>query len=207
MACDKFNALHLKLARKIFDPVATAATDGQKVTSLLRTDYLNRANKQIQLMIWSAGHDKVNDYLQGLITLTVVDMLGGVGDLPLDFSFRLAFQKTAGGRFEWVEPERWADIENANNPNDTAVWTIIGSEIKAWENGAAITDGLHNFYYIKDDQRVLTTDDNDIAIDSLWHDVLVDLAASFHFEDRGEYQAALNQLSRVKSVVQSIIGG
>ena len=34
-----FDDIHMKFARKIFDPVATSATNGVKVTSALRTDY------------------------------------------------------------------------------------------------------------------------------------------------------------------------
>jgi hypothetical protein len=134
-------------------------------------------------------------------------MASGVGDLPADFSFRLSFQKASGKRFDWVEPERKADLDVNANPNQTAAYTIIGSSVYAYENGAALADGDHTIYYVKSDQMAQANDTGDIAIDPLWYDVIVDLAASYHFEDRGEFELANAQLSRAKIYLQSILGG
>ena len=208
MPSANFDELHLRLARKIFDYPSTAVPPGTgvKVSAALRTDYLNRANKQIQFMVWTAGKAKVNEYLRGLVKTAPVTMASGSGILPVDFSFRLSFQKASGKRFDWVEPERKADLDINANPNQTSAYTILGNLIYAYEDGAAIADGDHVLYYIGSDQRSHADDDDDIAIDALWYEVLVDLAAAYHFEDRMEFEMANAQLSRVRIFTQSILG-
>ena len=203
MASANFDSLHLKLSRKIFDPVAAAATDGVKVSSLLRTDYLNRANRFIQRLVWVTG--KAGDFLGGLITSVEITFSSSGVSVASDYSFPVALRKALSHPFVYRPPSQKAALDGNYDPNEKTVFTVMGGKVYAYENGAILTSGTGYFFYLKSDQRASSGDSEDIAIDSLWYDTLVDIASSYYFEDRGEVKFAEADKQRELWVL-SIVG-
>ena len=192
MSSPLFDDLHVKLSRKLTDPVAAAATDGAEVTSALRTDYLNRANKFIQMLLWTNKPDLFETYLQGLIATSSVTFASTGAALPSDFSYAITLQQDSPVRkLKWFEPSRkieldMATVASANNPFFSNCYTILGNKIYAYQSGVILSSGTGTFYYIKNDQRASSGDSSDIAIDAIWYETLVDLAASYHYSDKKE---------------------
>jgi hypothetical protein len=192
MASPLFDALHLKLSRKLTDPVAAAATDGGEVSSALRTDYLNRANKFIQMLLWTTKPDLFETYLQGLIATSSITFASAGAALPSDFSYAITLQQDSPVRkLKWFEPSRKIELDMAtvsanSNPFFSNCFTILGNKIYAYQAGTILSSGTGTFYYIKNDQRASSGDSSDIMIDAIWHETLVDLAASYHYSDKKE---------------------
>ena len=192
MASPIFDGLHLKLARKLVDPVAAAGTDGQEVTQALRTDYLNRANKFIQMLLWTNKPGLFETYLQGLIASSTISFSSSGAALPADYSYYVSLQQNSPVRkLKWFEPSRkieldMAVVSGASNPFYSNCFTILGNKIYAYQSGAILNTGTGTFYYIKNDQRANNGDTNDISIDPIWYETLVDLAASYHYSDKKE---------------------
>jgi len=95
---------HLKLSRKIDDPVAAIATNGSEVTASLRNDYLNEANKYIQLSVlamsggnWVDRRDLVARYIPGLVTEATITWSSGSASLPSDYRYWLECRDTGVG--------------------------------------------------------------------------------------------------------------
>src|SRR3990167_8411257 len=63
------DVLHLRFARAIDDPVATAGTAGAQFTVAQREDYINRAiNDIVSDLYFVAGKDRVRDLFQEMVT-------------------------------------------------------------------------------------------------------------------------------------------
>ena len=192
MASPLFDNLHVKLSRKLTDPVSVATADGGEVTSLLRTDYLNRANRFIQMLLWTSKPDQIETYLQGLIGASLVTFTSTGVPLPADYSYYLSLQANGPTRkLKWFEPSRKIELDmattpSANNPYYSNCFTIMGNLIYAYQQGKMLTTGSGLLYYIKNDQRAGAADTDDILIDPIWHETLIDLAASFHYGDKKE---------------------
>jgi hypothetical protein len=207
MASPLFDALHLKLGRLVDDPVAAAATNGGELTSALRTEYLNRANKYIQSVIWPMGRAVVEKYLRGLIAVSGTATVSGARALPTDYSYWLAFYEygtyTQG---VWVDPSQLTQ-GTANNPNPDIVvyFTIYGGNLYAYNETSTVADAAHAFWYVKNDQRASSGDTADISIDSIWYDTLVDLAASYHFSEKGSADKAAFFLGRANATIAQIV--
>ena len=192
MSSPLYDSLHLKLSRKLTDPVSVATADGGEVSSALRTDYLNRANRFIQMLLWTSKPDQIETYLQGLIgTAPVTFSASGVA-LPADYSYYLSLQANSPVRkLKWFEPSRRTELDmattpSANNPYYSNCFTIMGNLIYAYQQGTILSSGSGTLYYIKNDQRLAANDTLDISIDPIWHETLIDLAASFHYGDKKE---------------------
>ena len=208
MASPLFDALHLKLSRKILDPVAAAATDGGEVTQALRTDYLNRANKFIQMYMWLNRRSLVDVYLQGLIKSQAIAAFQTAGvAVATDYSYWLTLKANSPAQiFEWMEPARTFILDMNANPNLANVFTIYGGKIFAYQSGAVLNTGAGTLFYIGNDQRASNGDTADIAIDPIWYEPIVDIAASYHFEDKGALDFAQANLKRA-SIILAAIGG
>ena len=204
MATTLFNALSVKLSRALQDPAAYS-TDGQRVTAANRLEFLNRANRYVQNVIWSMGEEAVNRHLHGLIATNLTATTSGYKALPSDYSFWLGFQKLTGGRATYVHPQAKPDLDSNANPNMTLCFTILGNYIYAYENGTTITNAAHPFYYIKNDQIAAYDGLTDIAIDLVWHDTIVDIATSFALTELGEADQANKYLSRSMEILQAIM--
>jgi hypothetical protein len=204
-----FSNLHLYLSRKLQDPVAVATVDGGRYTSDMRTDYLNRGNNFIQLVVWQAGREYVDRYLNGLVATQAVvwDVAGTT--LATDYKQHLSCQytPTTGNPIllRFVPSSRKILLDNDQNRNFAEAFTILGGKIYGYYNYSQLATGNGVLYYMKSDVRVASTDATDISIDSLWYDTVVDLAASFAHEDQGNgEQASMNQ-ARTKMVL-NILG-
>ena len=184
MASANFDELHLRLSRKIFDSNATAAAAGEKLTSAQRTDYLNRANRFIQQMVVVA--DKVGDFLGGLIATQSITFDSGGVSVASDYAYPVNLYKASSPQFRYIKPSEKPSLDGNFDLNEKNAFTVMGNKIFAYENGAVLTSGTGTFYYVKNDQRASSGDTNDIDINSIWYDCVVDIAASFYFEDRGE---------------------
>jgi len=64
-----------------------------------------------------------------------------------------------------------------------------------------LTSGSGTLYYMKSDVRVSNGDTNDISIDHIWYDVIVDVAASFALDDRGNSDLAKSDVLRIQMVL------
>jgi len=208
MASPNFDSLHVYLSRKLQDPVALAGTDGSVFTSAVRTDYLNRANKFIQLIVFNSGRDNVDRLLSNLVkTQSIVWATLGT-DVASDYNRALSCQHTATSGYillPWVPPSRKIILDNDQDRNYDAAFTILGGKIYGYYNYAQLLTGSGLMYYMASDVRASSGDSDDIAIDSLWYDTLVDIAASFAHEDRGNVEHAKMNQTRIQ-MVMSIVG-
>jgi hypothetical protein len=209
MPSPNFDNLHLYLARKLQDPVTLAATDGGPFSSAMRTDYLNRGNNFIQLVVWQAGREYVDRYLNGLVTTQAVVWDAAGTTLATDYKQHLSCQytPTTGNPIllRFVPSSRKILLDNDQNRNLAEAYTILGGKIYGYYNYSQLATGNGVLYYMKSDVRASNGDTLDVSIDSLWYDTLVDLAASFAHEDRGNgEQASMNQ-ARTKMVL-NILG-
>ena len=212
MASANFDALHLKLSRKIFDPVAAAATDGSEVTSALRTDYLNRANKFIQFFLYGFDKDPTRKLTQkllsGLVSTQSITFAVGGDAVASDFSYALSCYYYTGATsltihpLMEVRPDQFVPAFRNAFIKDT--FTIYGGSLYGMYNQSALTSGSGILYYIANDQRASSGDTSDIAIDAIWYESLVDLAATYHFEDKGKLDFAAAQEKRTQLVLAII---
>jgi hypothetical protein len=208
MASANFDNLHLMLSRKLQDPVSAAGTDGTPYTSAQRTDYLNRANHFIQLIVWRQGRDLVDKFLAGLVkAYTVTWDLAGVNlaILVTDYQQHLSCIHDGTRLLTWVPPSRKTLLDNDQNRNLDRCYTILQNKLYGYYNYAQLTSGTGTFYYMQNDTRASNGDTNDISIDSIWYDTLVDIAASFALDDRGNSDLAKADATRVQMVL-SVLG-
>lgn len=195
-----FANLHLLFARRIQDPVSAATTDGGLVTSSERTDYLNKASREIVAIAMKARR---LDTISGLIATDSTSTSGGSKVLPSDFAWKISLT-TAGGLIgDYVTPG--SDVATTlANPNSPIQWTIKNGSLYIYDGGSAILDAEHVLTYVKDDQQTVTT--GDVGIDDHWFEPMVDLAASYFYADSGERQKAVDTLQRAMVQIQSILG-
>lgn len=204
MASANFDSLHLQLSRKIQDPVSAAGTDGSVCTSALRTDYLNRANHFVQLVVWKQGRDAVDKFLSGLVkSQAAFTWLSAGVAVASDYQQNLSCQLdgTTPVLLTWVPSSRKILLDNDQNRNLDRAYTIFGGKVYGYSNYIALSSGTGTLYYMSNDTRASNGDSSDIAIDSLWYDTLVDLAASYFFDDRGNSDLAKTDLERTKIVL------
>jgi hypothetical protein len=190
MPSPNFDSLHLYLSRKIVDPVAAAGTDGGPCSSAMRTDYLNRANRLIQNVLWKSDADPdypiISRFLQGLIGSSSFVFSTSGADLPSDYSRPLWVDGSM--RLFYREPSVWSRVLSDDARFYNSMFTVYGNKIYGTFGGAALGTGNGVLYYVKSDVRVSSGDTLDIAIDSIWWDILVDIAASMYNQDRGNTQ-------------------
>jgi hypothetical protein len=204
-----FSNLHLYLSRKLQDPVSVATADGVVFTSDIRTDYLNRGNNFIQLVVWQAGREFVDRYLNGLVTTQAIVWDAAGTTLATDYKQHLSCQytPTTGNPIllRFIPSSRKILLDNDQNRNLAEAYTILGGKIYGYYNYNQLATGNGVLYYMKSDVRTASTDVDDISIDSLWYDTMVDLAASFAHEDRGNGEQATMNQARTKMVL-NILG-
>lgn len=208
MSSPNFDNLHLKLSRKIFDPVAAAATDGVKVSSDLRTDYLNRANRFIenQVILLDKSLGLAAQCLPGLLKTQSFTWTSAGTSLSSDYVQWLSSEHVSGTthtKLLFRDPSRKVELDSSYNPFDKNVFTILGGKIYGYLNGSILTSGSGVLYYLASDQRASSGDTSDIAIDEMWWDLIVDLAASFFNSDTGNLDKG--NAERV-SMVMSVLG-
>ena len=204
MASPLFDNLHLYLSRKIQDPVSAAGDSGTASTSD-RTDYLNRANRFIQTVLWTKdlGPDFpiISKYLQGLIGASSFTFSTSGTAIPSDYSYPLWVDGTQ--RLFFKEPSWWSRVLSDDARMYHSMFTVFTNKVYATYGGAALSSGTGVLYYVKSDQRASNGDSADIGIDSIWYDVLVALAASFYFQDRGNTQFVVQDPAKL---VLSVVG-
>lgn len=204
MASANFDSLHLYLSRKLQDAVGAAGTDGDVYTSAVRTDYLNRANHFIQLIVWKQGRDFVDRFLSGLVKTQSITFASGGTSLNSDYQQHLS---CAYGTYllTWVEPSRKILLDNDQNRNLDRAYTIMGGKVYGYYNFAQLTTGTGTLYYMQNDTRASNGDSSDISIDALWYDTLVDIASSFAHDDRGNSDLAKADAQRVQMVMSVLM--
>jgi len=209
MASPNFDSLHLYLSRKLQDPVSAAGTDGGPFSSAMRTDYLNRANNFIQLAVLNAGLEAVNRFIPSLVSTQAIVWASAGTTLATDYKKNLSCQytPTTGNPvlLKYVGPSWKIVLDNDQNRNYDAAYTILDGKIYGYYNFSQLATGNGTLYYLKSDNRASSGDSEDISIDELWWDTLVDLAASFAHEDRGNVDFAQMNTKRVQ-MVMSVMG-
>jgi hypothetical protein len=148
-----FSNLHIYLSRKVQDPVTVATADGGVFTSTDRTDYLNRANNFIQLVTWQSGRDYVDRYLNGLVSSQAIVWAAGGTALASDYKQHLSCQytPTTGNPvlLRYVPASRKVLLDNDQNKNFDAAYTILAGEIYGYYNFAQLATGNGTLYYMK----------------------------------------------------------
>lgn len=213
MASPNHDNNHILLSRKLLKPVSAATSDNGAVTSGLRNDYLNKANTFIQ-RFFRTMEDKrpgiSGEWLQGLFSTQSIAAfaLGGVPVL-VDYSYALSCRKftpTPVAELFYVDPIKWIRASEPVTTNFlSSVFTVLGGSVYALAVGSILITGTGALYYIKRDQMVSAANATDIGIDSIWYDVVVDIAATFHFEDKGDFTFADAQAKRTQMIL-SLIG-
>jgi hypothetical protein len=200
-----FDDIHMKLARKLFDPVATSATNGVKVTALLRTDYLNRANSFIQTTLLASikngDYSVIGQWLAGLVKVQTPTWASGGTTVATDYVHWISCVHS-GTRLLWRDPSRKLELDNAFNPSDKNCFTIFGGKIYAYYNAAQLTTGTGSLYYLFNDTGATGAA---ILLDPVWHETLIDLAASFYFSDKGDLPFVQANTQRA-AMVMSVLG-
>lgn len=214
MASANHDANHVRLSRIIDDPVTSAASDGNEITSLIRNDYLNKANRFIQfaLLGMGEGYGRRNFYVERFIpglkkassTITWASSGVTLSSIASDYQYWLeVYDTTTVGMHSW-HPSK-AELDGNLNSNVSNAFTILAGSIYGYRSGTIISSGATGtLYYIQNDQRASAADSADISIDSMWFDAVVDIAASFYYEDKGEPSA--NHLTRFSMVLNMIRG-
>lgn len=207
MASPLHDANAAKLRRKVFDDSA-----GVEVTDALANDYLNRANRFIQIFLWNMdkSDDKtlVQRKLSGLVNTQAITWSGAGAAVATDYAFPIFALYVDGSAayhpLYYTEPSVYLkSIPNLTDFKDN-VFLIFGGKTYGYYQGSNLTSGTGAIYYIKNDQRASLADSSDIAIDSIWYDVLVDLAATYHFEDKGQLSFAQAQEKRAQIVLSMV---
>lgn len=182
---------HLKLSRKIADAVLAAATDGKEVSSALRNDYLNRANSYIVNIVWKMDRKNsglAGNYLSGLITSQNITFSTAGVDTNANYAYWLSCKKDGSSAkfdnvLDWVDPAKKPLYDAGADLNNSNVYTIAdGGKLFAWSKGALISSGTGVFRYLKSDEVADST--GTIAINALWDNIIVAVAATFHWEDK-----------------------
>ena len=204
-----FDDLSVKLSRKLFDPVAASTTNGAKITAALRTDYLNRANSFIQTTLLASikggDYTVVGQWLAGLIKVQSVTWASGGTTVATDYVHWISVEHvptTGRVRLLWRDPSRKMELDQAFNPNDKNCFTILGGKIYGYFGGAQLTTGTGNLYYLFNDTGATGAA---ILLDPIWHETLIDLAASFHFGDKGDLPFVQANTQRA-AMVMSVLG-
>jgi hypothetical protein len=208
MASANHDNNHILLSRKIGDPVAAAATSGKGVTSALRNDYLNRANKQIQLFF--KNRPDREDWLSGLVT--VLNVTFGTTTIPSNYSYDLRAYKDDADSIlrkniilHRVEPSMIPMVINREAQDFKNCYTIRGTSIIAYSNFTALSSGSGSLYYIKNDYRASAGDTADIGINAIWYETVVDVAALYHYIDKGEIEFQKAE-ERMKDLIMAVVG-
>lgn len=193
-----FDDLHVELARKIQDPVATSATAGQEVSVALRTDYLNKANKFISLAVWeSGGKNFISKFLSGLKATHSLTFLTAGVSLNADYHYFLEAQADTGPTILTFHPSKM-ELDALANPNLANAFTIDGGKIYGYDSSGLLnTPDTGKLFYVKTDVGAVS---GTINIDPIWFDSMIEIAASFHFEDKGELEMAQAIVGRWKII-------
>jgi hypothetical protein len=194
---------HLRLSRKIADPVAAAATDGSEVSSALRNDYLNKASNFIQLY-FKTNRLLAQLWIPGLIDSASVTFSSSGASTPSDYSYWISLKRGTNsvGSFTYFPPDKKSFFDDQLGWNSIAAgFTELGGKIYAYQDNIPITSGTGTLIYVKTDVRANAGDTADIAIDKIWHDIIVDIAATYHFEDKTETTHAAQQEKRVAIIL------
>lgn len=203
---------HLALARLIYDPVASASTDGVQLTSAQRDTLLNKANLWVHEILLSLGNKEnpgmgLEKFAPGLVKSQTISAWSSFGfALPTDYYVWLSAQQDGSPnvRLRFVEPSRKIDLDNNSNPNEVAAFTIKGGKTYGYVDGSILNAGTGVLEYICTDQA--TNSASTIVIDSIWHDIIVSRAAALYFMEKGEIERATMIMQDVLSQVKFIIG-
>lgn len=204
MASPNFDTIHLRLSRYLNDAVATASTDGSQFTSAQRSDYLNRASSYLQTSIYTiGGRDVARSILQSILkTQSFTFSNAGVAVASDYNNFPIALSKVSS-TILYQYWERKEELDANVNPNIASAYTVENGKIYAYESGVILNAGTGNFKYLTNDAGVQGT--TDIAISpNLW-DTIVDLAASFAFDEIGSTQDAQTYLARAFQAMATLL--
>jgi hypothetical protein len=99
------------------------------------------------------------------------------------------------------DPSRKVELDSSFNPNDQNCFTIFSGKIYGYYLGAALNSGSGTVYYLASDQLASSGAASDLQIDSMWFDVIVDLAASYFFSETANVPFEKANLERVSMVM------
>lgn len=198
MPSPNFDELHARFSRAIEDPVAvadvTAGTDTPiKVSSAVRSDYLNRATReflaQAYLMLGPEGMRKLFQAMVIIQTPTFASGGTAVGADYLELPIDLTRDSYTDVFVYW--PAK-SDLDNIRNVHLDHAFAVEAGKIYAYADYAQITSGTGKFYYIGYTDLTANAS-TDTALPKAFWDIVVDMAVMLYLtevnktdEPRGE---------------------
>lgn len=197
MPSPNLDILHLRFSRSVEDPVGSASSAGNQFSVVQREDYINRAiNFLTSMMYHVVGMNKAREVLQSMETTQAVTFSSSGVAVASDYADMPTSLIKSGSTSIFSYYTRKDELDNNVNPNISAAYVISGNKIYAYESGTILNSGSGTFYYIRKDAGVQGT--TDINISSKYWDALVDIAATYAFEESGDMASAQARASRVK---------
>lgn len=188
---------HLALGRKIRDPIATISSDGVKASALLRNDYLNKANLLIQEQLWLSNDErKIAKYLSGLIKTQTFTFDSGGAVQATDISYPVNCKLDGITQLSYVDAVMKFTLDT-NILYERNVFLIDGGKIYGYR-GRIISSGAGTLEYIQNDKQTLT--DADLAINNIWDSQIVEIAATYFWQDAGTMTANDADIARKRAI-------
>lgn len=193
MATPIFDGLSMRLSRRLNDPVSwavagAAGVDGRVFSNTTRQELLNRANADIEYVIFrrdlTAGKDNVRKILQTLIGKQTISALSSSGTaVATDYNNMPIYLARGTTAIHFYYPKK-EDLDLNWYPAINNVFTIETGKIYAYSAGAVLNTGAASFYYIVKDE-VTQNSSTDLLMPQTFHAHIVDLATLYGLRERG----------------------
>lgn len=209
MASPNFDELHARFSRAIEDPItaATAASDGEMITSATRTDYLMRAiNEFAQEVYRLIGKDRTRKFLQEMVVEEAIGSISssGVSLSALYQNLPLEFVKT-GNTYRYIFSPSKSRLDGYRDPHVDYAFAIEGGKIYVYELGVAMNAGAGTLAHIGYSSALTANHASlDTTLPKQYWDAVVELAVSQFYLDlnlpdkavRDRYTAMLTLLAK-----------
>lgn len=205
MATPKWGQLHIRLAARARDAVASASLDGGSLKKLDRDAYLNFAyQKYVALFyqVYMNDFEKIESAMQALVragtaSITSVGTIGSAG-LPADYGFYLKMTRSGVDYVKRITAEEYVDIKNGK---DLLRIASTGAQYALPESQqirilpATVSSGDYDLAYLilpADIFYDLTVGD-DIPLSHVHFNSIIAFALSEFFLDKQEFESAAAQ--------------
>lgn len=202
MATPLFDAISMKLSRRLNDPVSwtagNAGSDGSQFSNLERTRYLNQANIFIQNAFYYTNQDRCRQVLEAQVKTSSALTLSSSGvsivSTATDYDGKWFAIAVSGSTLIYTYHPRREELTNAVNSNLYNVFTIETGKLFVYQSGAVLNSGTATITYLAKDE-VTQHSATDILLQGAFYDLLVDIAVIFALEEMGmiEYAEAYNK--------------
>ena len=197
---NKFDQLHLRFSKAISDYVAAEATNGTVLTATQRDDYLNRAIKLLQEIIYSSyGIEEVQRILSSQVKTASITLSSSGVSLPSDDN-AMPLTLDDGTSLYKRYANRRALVIGLNA--DVPAYAIEGGKIYAYNSTGDVSGTGATYGYIAKDEGINSS--TTILLDDTLIDVVVNLAASLFSTEVGNMQDVEIFMNNAKLALQGI---